>query len=125
MALTKSQIRAKINTLTRTKNSYVSERDKYKTSRTYAEKLIRNLNDSNKYLISSDDYMKRYFMINGKTADGGEINKTKDEVNLIIKKINNTILPSINSNINSLNNKITKTEKEINDLRRQYETAQE
>ena len=41
MALTKSQIRAKINTLTRQKDSYVNEREKYKTSRNYAEKLVR------------------------------------------------------------------------------------
>ena len=87
--------------------------------------MRKNQYESNKYLISSDDYMKRFFMINGKTADGGEINKTKEEINSIIKKLNNTILPNINSNISSLKGKITNLEREISSLRRQYETAQE
>ena len=124
MALTRSQIQSKINTLTRQKERYASERNKYKNSLTYANKLVRDLSNSNSYLNSSNDYLKRFFTINNKTADNGEINKTKNEINNIVKKLNNTIIPSINSNINTLNTRINNIDREINKLKRELQTAQ-
>ena len=124
MALTRSQIQNKINILTRQKNNYANERNKYKDSLSYANKLVRNLSSSINYLSTSNDYMKSYFTINNKTADGGEINKTKNEINNILKKLNNTIIPSINSNINTLNTRINNIDREIRELKRQLETAQ-
>ena len=124
MALTKEQIRREINNLTRVKNNYDSEVVKYRNSLSYANKLVKNLTNTINYLNSANDYMKRYFTINKKTADDGEINKNKEQINKIIKKLNSTIIPSINSNINDLNIKITKTNREINILKRQYETVE-
>ena len=124
MALTKSQIKAKINSLTKENNNYMSERTKYKNSLSYANKLISSLKSSNNYLNSSNNNLKKYFMINGKTADDGKIVNIKEDVNKIIKKLNNTIIPNINSNIKNLDNKINSTTKEINVLKRQYETAE-
>ena len=124
MALTRSEIQSKINTLTRQKERYASDRNKYKESLSYANKLVRNLSSSNSYLNSSNDYLKRYFTINNKTADNGEINKTKNNINNILKKLNNTIIPSINSNINTLNTRINNIDREIRELRRQLETAE-
>lgn len=124
MALTREQIRREINNLTRYRNNYDNERRKYRDSLNYAQKLVRNLTDSINYLNTSNDYMKRYFTINNKTADSGETSKTKEQINQMVKKLNNTIIPSINSNISNLNTKITKTDREISILRRQYETAE-
>lgn len=125
MALTRSQIQNKINSLTKEKNSCVSEKDKYKDSLTYANKLVKKLTNSEDYLNSSKDYLKRFFTVNDKTADNGEINKTKSEINNILKKMNNTIIPSINSNIKTLDTRIINIDREITDLKRQLETAQE
>lgn len=125
MALTKSQIRSRINSLSREKAGYVGERTKYKTSLDYAERLVRNLDTSSNYLISSNDYMKRFFTINNKTADNGEIVTSKEQIGQMIKKLNNTIIPTINRNISDLNNKISRIEKQISELRRQLASAEE
>lgn len=124
MALTMIQIQNKINTLTRQKNNYTSEKNKYKESLDYANKLVRCLSNSDIYLNSSNDYLKRYFIINNKTVDNGEINKIKNEISNIQKKINNTIIPSINININTLNTRTSDIEREIAVLKRQLETTQ-
>ena len=39
----------------------------------------------------------------------------------ILKKLNNTIIPSINSNINTLNTRINNTDREIRELKRQLD----
>ncbi len=124
MALTKSQIRSRINSLSREKTGYVGERTRYRTSLDYAEKLIANLNTSTNYLVSSNDYMKRFFTINNKTADNGEIVTTKEQISQMIKKLNITIIPTINRNISDLNTKISRIERQISELRRQLATAE-
>lgn len=124
MALTKAQIQSKINSLTIKKNNCENRRSSYKTSLTYANKLLNNLNSSISQLNSSNDYLKRFFTINNKTADGGKIEKVKSEINQIIKKLNNTIIPDINSNINSLTGDINYCTREINELVRQRQNVE-
>ena len=124
MALTREQLKREINRLIKVRRDYDTERSRYRESLSYADKLVKNLSGSINYLNTSTDYIKRYFVINNKTADGGEIIKKKEQINQIIKKINSTIIPNINNNISDLNNKITRTDREINSLKRQYETAE-
>ena len=62
MALTRSQIQDKINTLTRQKNNYTNERNKYKDSLNYANKLVRNFIPCYKKL---DNVAGFYEMVNG------------------------------------------------------------
>lgn len=125
MALTKSQIRARIQSLTTQKNNNIAERTKYNNSLSYAKQLVKKIESSNSQMTTVNKYMNDYFTINKKTADEGKINQVKEQISSTLKKLNNTIIPSINSNINNLNNNINRLEREINSLRRQYETAPE
>lgn len=120
--LTSSEIQAKINDLTRQKNNYEKIISSYRTSLTHANKLIRNLQDSFNSLNSANDYLKRYFTINGNTMDSGKVEKSKIEISKTIKKVNNTIIPSINDNIRDLTRKINLLMQEINNLKRQINT---
>lgn len=124
MGLTRAQIKSRINSLTKQKSNYISERTKYKKSLSYGNKLLNSLKNSKGYLSSSNDYLRKYFTINGKTADSGKINKTTESLNNIIKNLNNTIIPEINNSINNLNSKINRTDREISNLKRQLDTAE-
>ena len=123
MALTKSEIKYKIDTLTWEKNNCIGTRDNYKKSLSYANKLVSNLKSGISYLNTTKDHMKKNFTINGKTADGGKIEKTATNVNGIVKKLNNTIIPRINQEINSLNNEINNLTYRINSLWNDYYNA--
>ena len=117
--VTNTEIQSRINELTRQKSSYEKTMSSYKTSLTHANKLITNLEDSLNNLNSSNDYLKRYFTINNKTVDGGKIETNKIKINEILKKLKNTIIPSINNNIRDLTTKINSLTREINNLKRQ------
>lgn len=125
MALTRYEIRKKIDNLTWQKNQYIKERDDYKKSLTHAKNLLKNLKDSNTYLDSSGDYMKRFFTINKKTADAGRIINVRSQIVKIAKQINTIIIPNINAKISDLNTKINTKEREIGNLWWQYENATE
>lgn len=125
MALTRNEIRRKIDNLTWQKNQYIKERDDYKKSLTHAKNLLKNLKDSNIYLESSNDYMKRFFTINRKTADAGKIANVRIQIVKISKQINTIIIPNINTKISDLNTKISTKEREIGNLWWQYENATE
>lgn len=124
MGLTRSQIREKINKLTREKNNYQKEKDKYNSSLKYAQKLVKDLENSENYLNLSNDYMKKFFTIGNNTADNGKINDVKNDINNIEKKLTTNIIPSINTNIRTLTNKINNLDREINSLKREYERAE-
>lgn len=121
---TSSDINAKIRQLTSEKNSYETEKSKYKTSLTYAKKLLNSINSSLKYLEQAEDSIKKYFVIGTKTADNGEIKNEKEELNKIVKKLNNMIIPGINDKISSLDSKIKSIEKQITELKRQLAISQ-
>ena len=123
MSLSRAEISRRINSLTREKTACQNEREKYKTSLTYATKLVSSLSKSENDLNHSNNYMEKFFTINNRTADNGKIISTRDELNQIIKKLNNTIIPEINNNINMLTREITNIERQISSLRRQYATA--
>ena len=123
MSLTRAEISRQINSLTRKKNVCENERKKYKTSLTYATKLVGSLSSSRNDLNYSNSNMEKYFTINNKTADSGKIISTRDELNEMIRKLNHTIIPEINNNINMLTREIANIERQISSLRRQYETA--
>ena len=124
MGLTRSQIREKINRLTREKNTYQKEKEKYNSSLNYAQKLVKKLENSKNHLNSSNDYMKKFFTIGNNTADNGKINDVKGAIDNILKKLTSSIIPSINSNIRTLTNKINNLDREINSLKREYERAE-
>ena len=106
----------KIDELTKMKNDYKKKLDSYNKSLNYANKLLSILKSSNQQLLNTNDGLHAYFNINGKTLDGGKVKELKDRVTNIINKMENTIIPGIKSNIDTLNKKIKDTEKQITDL---------
>ncbi len=124
MAMTRSQIKSKINALTREKNSYNATRNSYKNSLNLAKSLVTSLNSTNNSLTGAYDNMRRYYAVNGKTADNGKITKNKDNINQIIKRLNNTVIPSINNCIHDLDYKINSINRQIQQLNREYRLAE-
>ncbi len=123
MAMTKAQIKNKINTLTREKNSYNTTRNIYKNSLNLAKSLVTNLGSTNSSLMGAYDNMKRYYAINGNGIDNVKITKNKENINQIIKKLNNTVIPSINNYIRDLDYKINSIDRQIQQLNREYRMA--
>lgn len=125
MSLTRSQIRNKIYNLEAQKNNYVKERDKYKTSLTHANKLLRSLSNSNVNLSSSKEYLGKYFNINGKTPDNGKLDASRNELSKMANKVSGTIIPKINNEISRLDRNINNLQYQINSLWRDYNNAKE
>ena len=125
MSLTRSQIRNKIYNLEAQKNNYVKERDKYKTSLTHANKLLRSLSNSNVNLSSSKEYLGKYFNINGKTPDNGKLDASRNELSKMSNKVSGTIIPKINNEISRLDRNINNLQYQINSLWRDYNNAKE
>lgn len=125
MPLTRSQIRNKIYNLEAQKNNYVKERDKYKTSLTHANKLLRSLSNSNVNLSSSKEYLGKYFNINGKTPDNGKLDASRNELSKMANKVSGTIIPKINNEISRLDRNINNLQYQINSLWRDYNNAKE
>lgn len=107
------QIRLATNQL----NGYQKSKNGYTTSLNYAKKMLSGLNESLKYLNTSNDNLRKTFTISGKTADAGNIEKVKDEVSAAIREVNNMI-SSMNSVIKELSNAIYAKQNEINKLKR-------
>ena len=123
--MTRKEIQYKINQLTKQLNNYTSEKNSYSNSLGYAKKLVSSLNTSLQYLNTTNDNLKSSFTINGKTADGGKVEETKNEVNAVIREVNNSVIPDINSNIKTLTNKINNINSQLYTLRRQLQNATE
>lgn len=124
MAMTKSQIRAKINQLTREKNNKNAVLNQYQNSLNKAKELINKLTETSKYLSNTSTSLKRNFTVNGKSADSGKTESIKNEIDKAIRKLNSEVSPSINSNINSLKSQIKNLDTRIYNLRRQYNQAE-
>lgn len=122
--MTRSEISARINALSREKNNRNSELRSYKSSLNSAKGLVSKLNSGLTYLNNSSDQLSRSFTINGKTADAGNIEQSKTEINNIIKQINTGLIPSINSQISRLEREIRNISNEINSLNRAYAMAE-
>lgn len=122
--MTRAEIQRKINELTRRKNNYNAELNEYRNALNYANKLVSSLSNGEQYLNTANDQLKKYFTINGKTGDGGKITNENEKIKTLIKDLNNTIIPNINSNIKNINNNIYDLNRQINILRRQYANAE-
>lgn len=120
MLLTKSQIKQKINRLEVQKKSYERDRNSYKNSLNYANKLVNELNLGNRYLEYANSNLKQYFKIDGKLGDNGKTNLVHGEVVLIINELRKKVIPSINNNIKILNININNLNIQINKLWRDY-----
>lgn len=108
-----------LSTLRRKKVSLETQRIQYKDSLNYAKKLVDNLQDSMVKINYSENYLKSYFTIDGKTADGGKLDSIRTEIKQTIKILNNTVIPNINLNINKLTKEISEITKKINEIRNQ------
>lgn len=125
MALTKSQIKSKINTKESQKKKYQQERDNYAASIDYSGKVIRNLKTCvTSYLSFANDSLKRYFTIDGKSADNGKINEIIKEINDIVNHLNNKVIPDLNSHKNTLDANIKTLKTEIDKLWIEYNNAE-
>ena len=119
MALTEAELRYKINSLTYKKNNCISTRDSYNNSLSYAIKLASSLRNSGTYIESAYNNLKQSFSIGNKTIDNGKLTAAKDDVSQIVRKLENTITPSIRTNIADLNTEINNLDWQIKDLERQ------
>ncbi len=125
MSLTKSQIKQKINQLERKKKGYEQDRNNYKNSLNYANRLVSELNTSNRYLEGANSNLKQYFKINGKLGDNGKTNSVQEEIISIINELRSKVIPNINNNINNLNANINSLNVQINKLWRDYNRAEQ
>lgn len=119
----KAQIMVKINKLTAEKSDYENQLNSYNKAVNYANKLINNLRSGDKYLDISNEKLKSCFTIRGKTADGNKIIDSKQDIAQIIRKIEMTVIPGINKQINTLKNKISSIDNEISILNAAYRAA--
>ena len=122
--MTRSEISARINALTRDKSNRNSELRSYQSSLNCAKNLASKLNNGLSYLNTAKDNLNRYFTIDGKTADKGDVDSVKNEINNMVKQINTGLIPSINSQISRLQREIDSITREINSLNRQYALAE-
>ena len=122
--MTRSEISARINALTRDKSNRNSELRSYQSSLNCARNLVSKLNNGLSYLNTAKDNLNRYFTIDGKTADKGDVDSVKNEINNMVKQINTGLIPSINSQISRLQREIDSITREINSLNRQYALAE-
>ena len=121
MSLTRAQIQEQINQLTTTKTGYEVNHRKYSDARGYANKLATDLKNAKASAKSSIDYAIQYFAIDGKIVDGGKLEQLFNNINSAETKLNNTILPAINSQLSDLGAKIYQVESQINQLKRQLQ----
>ena len=125
MTRTRQQIQNDINHHQRIINGCKQSKSNYNNSLNYAKKMLSGLNSSFKDLNSANDDLKKSFTIAGKTADAGNIEKLREEVNTVIKDINNRLIPGINTCIKDMNNAINYRNNEINKLKRELSQATE
>lgn len=104
--MTKAEIRRKI---TKAEN----ELNAYNSSLKHANSLYKNLDDSKKYLNNAIANMLKYFTFTKTTADGGDLGKIVDEIEMYLTKLKKEIIPSINSKINSLKNDIRRLKNDL------------
>lgn len=123
--MTRAQIQSQINALNRERQNCVGKRNSYKTSLNYANKLVENLNNANKYLDLSTDNLQQYFTISNVIPESKKFSETKSDIKTILNKTNCTIIPSINSQIKNLDNRISQIDREISSLQRSLSQATE
>lgn len=111
------KIEQDIRYTTQVLNSYTSQKNGFNNGLNYAKKMLNGMNESLKYLNTAQDNLKRTFTISGKTADAGNIEKVKDEIQASIKELNNMIA-TINNTIKSLSSSINYYQNELNKLKR-------
>lgn len=124
MAKTRAQIQSEINQKNKEEQSYLTSKSNYEQALNYASQLVSTLNSINKDINSSKDYLKKYYTINGKTADNGKLDDMKNNITQYLKNLNNNIIPEIKKNISALNTKISGIEREVLLLEKQYIKAQ-
>ena len=100
-----------------TLNAYQSQKSSYVSALNTTKKMVSGMNESLKYLTTAHDNLKKTFTISGKTADAGNIEKTKDELNAAIKEVN-SMIDTMNKTIKSLTNSVNYYQNELNKLNR-------
>ena len=103
MGLTRYQIRIKLNKLYNDKAKYNKDLSDYKTSLTYANKIVSSLKNCKNHLNSSLDNLKKSFKINNKTADDGKIKEVINSIDTILNNLEKKVIPNINSSITNIN----------------------
>lgn len=115
----KAQIRRQINALQKTKTEYMRDLEKLKKALVKAGEIASDLNGASSKLSSVISSLNSSFTINGKTGDGGKLEKCKSTLSSDMKSLD-SIKNSIQQEINKLNNRIRNVESQIRSLERQY-----
>ena len=123
--MTKEEIKQEINRQNKILKNYESELSSYKNALNHSTQLTNDLKKSKTALSSSYENLKKGFTINNKTIDNGKIMETINKITGLIDDLEKKIIAEMESNINSLNQKIATTENKINQLWEQYNSATE
>ena len=114
---------SKIGTLTQTKKDLENKLEDYNEAKKQVSNALESISKSIDSVSQSIRFFSKYYVINGKAADGNKLTTYKTDLEGYKNKLNNTIIPKINSKIasltaeiNSLNSQIGKKEKRRNEL---------
>ena len=125
MALSKEQINQEISSLESSNSQLREKKDGYNQALQSANKMIEYLNDSKNHLSVAQDNLKNYFTINNKSADNGKIDDINDQIDLIIKNINNSVIPNLNQCISDADQAIANANNKISNYRDQYNSIKD
>ena len=92
-------------------------------SLSYSNKLVSKLNNDQTNLKIVLENLKKYFVINKKTGDNGKVEKIISELDKIIKKLNNSIIPEIKRMISEQEKQRDIKQIQLNRLKREYENS--
>lgn len=117
MALSEEQLNNKLNDQKYIKQQYEKERTQYVNALGKSRKLKEQLDKINSELQETADDIKANFKFKTTTGDNGKVNTLKEQVIQIIKKLNEEIIPNINSCISELSRKINNINDQINRMK--------
>ena len=85
----------------------INKKSKYLALKSKVLSVIQNLNASNINLGNTMKYMSTCFLFDGNTADNTTMQKKYDEINSIIDKLTNIVIPRIDSEVSSISEQIS------------------
>lgn len=97
----------------------INRRSKYLNLKSKVLSVIRNLNASNINLSNTMKYMSTCFLFDGSTADNTTMQKKYNDIESIVDKLSNLVLPRIESEVSLLSEEISERLKQEAERRRE------
>lgn len=113
----KDKLNEKINNQKYAKQQYELEKSQYEKCLVQAQKLKSQLLKISSKLSEVIVDIKLNFTIENKPGDNGAVKLLNEEITNEIKKLNEIIIPNINSRISELSRKISNANYQINSMR--------